>query len=227
MPRATRPRRPLGVVACALILAGWYLTLAPTRIGGPLTPVLVRGSSMLPTYEPGDLVVAYRAGRYRTDDVVAFRVPSGQVVIHRVARVDGDRLVTRGDNRAQDDPWSTTSDDVLGSARFVVPGVGQALRPFARPEPAAVLAGVVAFLVVLLPNRTQEADRRRDPRGTLGAAGLLLLVTAPVTGLAAGLTVTTEQLAALSLSGPFDTYVATPGGGGGGGCNGMGNKPGC
>lgn len=212
------------MVACALVLAGWYLTLAPTRIGGPLTPVLVRGSSMLPTYETGDLVLAYRAGRYRPGDVVAFRLAAGQVVIHRVARVDGERLVTRGDNRAEDDPWLTTSDDVLGSARLVVPGVGPALRPFARPATSAMLAAAVAFLVVLAPPRHQDRDRGRSPRRTLGASGLLLVAALPVTGLAAGLTVTTDQLAAFTLSGPFDTYVANPGGGG---CGGKANRPGC
>lgn len=222
--RVTRPRLVLGVVACALLVVGWYLTLAPTRIGGPMTPVIVRGTSMLPTYTSGDLVLAFRAPETRAGQVAVFRGPSGGHVIHRVIAVDGQRLVTQGDNRDRPDPWPTTTDDVLGVARFTVPGVGRHLLVLTDPLVVAAVAGAVAASVVLWPRRGLGA------RQTSGAVTLIVaLAAAPVVGLAAGMTVTTDQLMSQTLTGPFDTYVAAPGGGGGGGggCNGQGNQPGC
>lgn len=218
------------MAACVLVVAAWWFTLAPTRIGGPLTPVLVRGSSMLPTYHTGDLVVAYRASRLEPGQVIAFREPEGNVVIHRLVAVDGERLVTKGDNLGVTDRWPTTTGDVLGTARFVVPGLGRVLSVLARPVVLAALAGLLAFLVVAWPTR-----ERPDPRGPVAGSTLttlLLIAVLPTIGVAAGMAVTTDQLSAHQLAGPFPTYLVTPGGGGGaggggGGCTGQGNEPGC
>lgn len=209
------------MVACVLVAAAWYVTVAPTGIGGPLTPVIVRGTSMLPTYEPGDLVLAYRSRGPRVGQVVVFRGPSEGYVIHRITAVDGERITTQGDNRDRPDPWATTADDVVGVARLAVPGIGRYLLVLADPLVIATLAGSVAATVVLRP--------RRSPVPTApGAAVAVIAVAAlwPVVGIAAGLTVNVDQLMTQTLSGPFETYVVAPGGGGGG-CNGQGNRPGC
>lgn len=226
MSPTTRPRLLPGAVACVLVAIGWYLTLAPTRIGGPLTPVIVRGTSMLPTHEPGDLILAYRPGRLEAGQVAVFRGPSAGHVIHRVVAVDGDRVVTQGDNRDRPDTWATTTDDVVGVARLAVPGVGRHLLVLADPLIVATLAGAVAATVVLWPRRSV----RGDGSAAAGPAALLVALSLwPASGLAAGVTVTADQLMTQTLTGPFETYVTTPGGGGGGGggCNGPANRPGC
>lgn len=209
------------MVACVLVAAAWYVTLAPTRIGGPLTPVIVRGTSMLPTFEPGDLVLAYRSPRLRVGQVAVFHGPSDGHVIHRITAVEGGRITTQGDNRDQPDPWATTTADVVGVARLAVPGVGRYLLVLADPLVVATLAGAVAATVILWP--------RRSPVPTApGAAAAVIAVAAlwPVAGMAAGLTVNVDQLMTQALTGPFETYVVPPGGGGGG-CSGQGKKPGC
>lgn len=220
---ATRPRLLAAVVACALVLAVWYVTLAPSRIGGPLTPVLVRGTSMLPTYHSGDLVLAYRSPEVRAGQVAVFRAPSGGYVIHRVVAIEGERLITRGDDHDRPDPWPTTTADVVGVARVTVPGAGPYLLAIADPLVLAALCGAVAATVVVWPRR---GGTRGGPaaRMTGPAALVLALALAPMVGAAAGMTVTVDQLMSVRLTGPFDTYVVTPGGGG---CNGQGNAPGC
>lgn len=210
------------MVACVGLVALWYITLAPTRIGGPLTPVLVRGTSMLPTYETGDLVVAYRARELRPGQVAVIRAPQGAYVIHRITAVDGDRVVTQGDNRDRPDPWPTTVDDVLGVARLSIPGLGRYVLAVADPLVLAALAGGIAATVVMWPTR----PRRRVPDRTGPVTTIVVLMLLPVVASAAGMTVTTDQLASMRITGPYDTYVVNPGGGGGG-CNGQGNQPGC
>lgn len=209
------------MVACVLVAVAWYVTLAPSRIGGPLTPVIVRGTSMLPTLEPGDLVLAYRSPGLRTGQVAVFRGPSEGYVIHRITAVDGERITTQGDNRDRPDPWATTADDVVGVARLAVPGVGRYLLVLADPLVIAALAGAVATTVVLWPRRSLVPTAPGAAATVIAAAALW-----PVTGMAAGLTVNVDQLMTQTLTGPFETYVVTPGGGGGG-CTGQGNKPGC
>ena len=181
-----------GGLAVLLVASVWYVTLAPSRFGGPLTPVLVRGVSMEPTYATGDLVLAYR-GSPRVGDVVAYRHPQGAVVIHRLVEVTDQGLVTQGDNVATVDPWVVAPQDVLGTARLVVPGFADRLSWVTTPGVSAGLAGAVAFMVVLIPSPAERrwravrvARKGAAPRRGVTIATLAVVATlAPVAGAAA------------------------------------------
>lgn len=82
--------------AIAALLAGRFLSL-------PLSLTVVGGRSMEPTLFAGDLVVGVR-GRFGVGDVViAFENPAYSVV-HRVVRVDGGFVTTKGDANPLPDP---------------------------------------------------------------------------------------------------------------------------
>ena len=57
---------------------------------------------MEPTYMPGDLLVAVRAGPgdVRPGDVVVWCTPSGSCTVHRLIKVNSTVIVTKGDNNA-------------------------------------------------------------------------------------------------------------------------------
>lgn len=226
--RSERRRKFLSGACAIAVLGAWYLLLAPARIGGPLTPVVVRGDSMLPTYEPDDLVVAYRARRYEVGDVIVFRPhPGGAVVIHRVVEMTPAGIVTQGDNTVAMDPWELAPGDVLGRARLRIPRVGWLLDPSAHPLVVAAVAGALAAAVAAI-----VADERRGAR--TGSAALVLLALAvagsvvPVTrAAAAGFTVTSDGIATFTVPAADSTsYVVNPGGGGGGPPGGGGGPPG-
>lgn len=91
---AARTRRRTWVTSALLVAAplAWWLLLRPTVLGGPAGYVLVAGESMRPALAPGDLVLVRRAARYRTGEVIAYRVPTGAtsrgiltLVVHRVS----------------------------------------------------------------------------------------------------------------------------------------------
>lgn len=217
-------RRPFraGLGAAAAIVL-WYLTLAPSTLGGPVTPVLTRGTSMHPTIATGDLVIAYRDRSLSPGEVAAFRTPAGSIVLHRIVTVDGDRVVTRGDHLGTDDPWDTRTGDVAGTARVHLRGVGARLRWLAQPVVLATLAAVAAvslFLLARTPGAARPARRRGRRRAAATAA--LLALTVPVPGSLASLDVTADELASMEATAPFATYVDTPGGGPGGGGRGGG-----
>ncbi len=210
------------VAIVAAFVGAWYLTLAPASIGGPLTPVLVRGVSMEPTYHAGDLVLCFRRGAPAPGEIVAFRVPTGQLVIHRVVSLDGDRVRTRGDNVAHEDPWPTTTADVAGRARLRIPGVGQLMARLRQPVALAAMSGLLGFWLVLgAPEEWFAAERPRT-RGlrrarpgvsrVLLVAGLALaLGVRPSGGLAASLTVAAGQIGAWRVpAATTPTYPITP-----------------
>ena len=137
------PRRLRRIARTLLVLAlvaFWAVALRPPFLGGPASVVLVSGSSMEPGLHTGDLVLARRQDSYRVGDVVAYRVPAGDVgagavVIHRITGGSPERgFVLRGDNRTTDDQWRPRPTEIMG--RHLVD------LPLSHPFLAAVLSPI-------------------------------------------------------------------------------------
>lgn len=162
------------VVSLALlgaVVVVWAFTLRPQALGGPAVFVAVRGSSMLPTYQHGDLVVVESAAKYSVDEVVAYRVPAGQIgagkiVIHRIIGGDANRGFTlQGDHNTAPDLWTPKQADMVGVATFRLPNAGRLIALVRQP---AILAGLAAALMVTVilarppgPSRGERRARRR------------------------------------------------------------------
>ena len=151
------------LVAIGGFLALWSITLRPQILGGPAQYIVVHGNSMLPAYHDGDLVILQRDRAYRVGDVVAYRVPRGQVgaghvVVHRV--VGGSAatgLILRGDNNRSADPWRPRTGDVLGSRWLSVPRFGRFLVFIRQP---LLLAAVAALMVIGSMIRLEPRESR-------------------------------------------------------------------
>ena len=135
-----------------ILVVTWMAFLRPTWLGGPATFVLVRGDSMLPTYQSGDLLLALAQPAYSVGDAVAYRVPAaevgaGHLVIHRIVDIlpDGG-YVFQGDNNPGVDPWRISSTDLAGHVAVRLPGVGRALAVLLSPT---ILGGLAAAAVVM------------------------------------------------------------------------------
>jgi signal peptidase I len=99
-----------------------------------------QGSSMLPLIRPGDLLRVRRPDDQgpKLGDVVAVRgMPAGGLLLHRVVRLQGGRLLLRGDNTTMDN-GECSVDDVLAivseverKGRLVWFGPGRWHRPMA------------------------------------------------------------------------------------------------
>ena len=164
-PSDDRVVRRLTHVTGMLFVLGVLALCWPARLGGSTTYVMVAGDSMEPTMHTGDLAVMRAQPAYHRGDVVAFRVPQGEVgagpvVIHRVVAGDGRGYVMQGDNKAHPDPWRPTAHDVVGRRVLLVPRAGQGVRALANPIALGLIAGLAAALAVLMPGarRLQAAQ---------------------------------------------------------------------
>jgi signal peptidase I len=133
------------------LVAGWWALLRPSGLAdGPVTMLAVRGTSMEPVMHTGDMVLLYDTAPYDVGDVIAYRVPEGGNVIHRVTDVEPDGgYVTIGDNRTTLDPWRPTDGDVLGRQVALLPQAATHLARAAEPFALAVLAGGTTLLLLL------------------------------------------------------------------------------
>lgn len=98
----------------ASLWASGMLTALPDTWVAQLLPT----GSMEPTLDEHDWLIYRRVpfDQVQPGDIISFRCPiDGVPVTHRVARrlADG-RLVTRGDNNADPDPWTVGAADFRG-----------------------------------------------------------------------------------------------------------------
>jgi signal peptidase len=162
----------LSTVAVLVIGLAWAVTLRPQSLGGPAGYVMVRGVSMNPTYHTGDLIVTHPRTAYSRGDIVAYRVPKGQVgegivVIHRIVGGSAERgYLIRGDNNPDPDPWHPKPSDIVGRAWLVGPKLAQVLAFLHSPLPLASLAaGGVAAYFFGKEDAVKPRSRHRRRRG--------------------------------------------------------------
>ncbi|MBI2242755.1 MAG: S24/S26 family peptidase [Nocardioides sp.] len=122
---------------------------------------------MLPTYDPGDLVLTWRSGSYPVGTPIVYRIPDGPGaglnVVHRVVEVRPDGThVTRGDHNDHVDPWRPTDADVKGRVALPVPRGGIVLRA-ARRDPAPLVRVPTAARDDLRPARRRLGVRVGGP----------------------------------------------------------------
>ena len=158
-----RLQRGAGIAVVLVLGAIWFVAFRPTSLGGPTTYLVVRGDSMEPTYRTGDLVILRTAEGYGIGDVVAYRVPAGDIgaghlVVHRIAGGDAATgFLMQGDGNPSVDPWTPRTGDIAGRAWVLLPGAGR-LFTFAH-QPAVVAAIAVALFMAFLVLRWPTVRR--------------------------------------------------------------------
>jgi signal peptidase I len=159
----------LSSFAGPLILLGlWVVFLRPLSLGGNATYIVIRGSSMLPALENGDLVITRATAAYEVGDALAYRVPQGEIgagtiVIHRIIGGDGEAGYTlQGDNNNAPDPWHPRLGDAVGKLTLTVPGVGRMIAFVHQP---VMLGGLAAAIVVtwLVGRQPRSTSRPTAP----------------------------------------------------------------
>jgi signal peptidase len=141
---------------------GWYCL--PQRLGGRAGWVMVSGTSMLPRLHTGDLVLVERRSSYHVGEVVAYRVPKGQVgagyiVIHRIIGGNGRTgWKLQGDNRTAPDLWYPTDHDVIGSKLLRIPHAWFFLRLLHMPLMLGLFAAVAVFFVIAFAEDSATDD---------------------------------------------------------------------
>jgi signal peptidase I len=151
VPHAGRLVLLVGQLAFVAALL-WFCL--PQALGGRAGWVMVSGTSMLPRLHTGDLVLVEHQSSYHVGEVVAYRVPKGQVgaghvVIHRIVGGNGKTGWTmQGDNRTAADLWHPTNGDVIGTKELRIPDAWFVLRFLHAPLFLALLAGCAVFFWV-------------------------------------------------------------------------------
>ena len=110
-----------------------------------------------------------RQASYHVGEVVAYRVPKGEigagfVVIHRIIGGNGRTgWKLQGDNRTAPDLWYPTDHDVIGSKTLRIPDAWFVIRLLHMPLLLGLFAAFAAFFVIVLGGRDEDdADAAKE-----------------------------------------------------------------
>jgi hypothetical protein len=123
---------------------------------------------MEPHLHGGDLVLLRARPAYGVGDAVAYHnLQLGRVVLHRIVGRVGDRYVFKGDNNSFLDSYNPTRSDLVGREWVSIPWIGKAFTWLHGPNHAAIVVGVLAFVLLggggLSATRRRRRHRRHEP----------------------------------------------------------------
>lgn len=146
-PRRTASRAARIVSTIVLLLSMMALVAVAVAGAGGIRVRVEQTGSMAPALHPGDLVLVRTTpiAAIHVGDVIGVRQTSGEVIVHRVERIDGDggflRVHTRGDANPTGEDWQIPRTGSVALVRGSVPHVGAVVD---------ALKGPVAAIVVLI-----------------------------------------------------------------------------
>lgn len=162
------------------LLAFLLIALGP-HLFGYRTQTMLTGS-MEPGISPGDVVVSWPkpAADLKVGDVISYHIPveDHRVETHRVTKVmhgkDGAISIrTQGDANDGVDPWKATLvEDTVWQTKFVIPGLGNAIRFFRQPafQHGVFWAGLAGLILLGLTRIWAKPTVEAAPAGALAVS---------------------------------------------------------
>ena len=158
--RAIRLVRRFAILAVLALVALWG-QLLPQQLGGAMSYAITQGTSMLPRYHAGDLVILRREPSYRVGEVAAFHNQQLHVIVlHRIVAIRGRHYVFKGDHNSWVTTYEPTNSQIVGAEWLHLPGAGHVILDLRIPVIAAALLGLL-WLYSFWPRSSTRRQRRR------------------------------------------------------------------
>ena len=154
-------RASIYILIVIIVVAGVQLVVT-SKLGPSFTGYVVVSSSMMPTLQTGDFVIAQSVpfSDIQVGDLITFFQPlpgggcSGFIVVHRVVATTPQGLITQGDDRQSnpipDEPsqWPpVTANCVRGKVVLVIPYLGSVFLSI-PPTYGYLLVGLALLLIL-------------------------------------------------------------------------------
>lgn len=165
-----KPKTVLRLILLALCTAilgmNVYLLNASVLVGNRLPmpfgygAAVVLSGSMEPALHKDDMIIVRKADSLAEGDIAVFQ-DGGSLVVHRIVKIDGETVTTKGDaNNISDEPVNIA--DVRGRAVLRIPFVGKVINIIKTPLGTVVII-ILAIALVEIP-LAREKRRDREER---------------------------------------------------------------
>ncbi len=153
-----------------------WILLAPTKIGGQTSYVIIHGNSMEPKFHTGDLAIVRKASSYQVGDIVAYWNDSmAAYTIHRIIDTRQDRFIMKGDNNSWIDPIQPGQEEIIGKLWIYLPKVGKTVEWLRSPINFALILALTGGALMTGMAFKSKGNRKKElvnmnPTGILGVA---------------------------------------------------------
>jgi len=151
-----------------------WIFLAPTKIGGQASYVIIHGKSMEPKFYAGDLVLVRKTSSYQVGEIVTYWDDSmAAYTIHRIIDIKQDRFILKGDNNSWIDPVQPDQEEIIGKLWIHLPRVGRTMEWLRSPINFALIVaisgGILMAGMVVNPKRNRKKELVSfNPHGVFG-----------------------------------------------------------
>lgn len=109
----------------------------------------VETGSMSKTLEIEDIIIVkLGSDNINKKDIITFR-KDNNIVTHRVVKIDGDKIITKGDNNPSNDK-PIKKEDVLGKVKIIIPDVKIWKKVFKEPKVIISLSISLVLLILVI-----------------------------------------------------------------------------
>lgn len=137
-----------------------FLLVSLTYLFVVITPKIIRGfypfgikcavvmtGSMEPTIEIDDFVIIKKSDKIKVNDIVAYKEKDNKYeILHRVVKIDGDEVTTKGDaNNIEDQPISKSN--IFGVYVGKIKYIGKIISFISKP---IVFSVIITLLVICM-----------------------------------------------------------------------------
>ena len=156
----------------------FWITLAPAKLGGWVTYVIVDGISMEPGFHLGDLVLVRTQPSYGVEDAVVYHDPNiGSYVFHRIIGMELDRFILQGDNNSWLDSYQPTQAEVIGKLWLHIPKVGKFIEWMRAPLNMALTVALMGvFLMIDVFQTPSQKNKKENPVPSFSFGGTATLL---------------------------------------------------
>lgn len=153
-------KRIIDVIMTIILLVGSALVLL--YILG-IKPYVVLSGSMEPSISTGSVCFVNEKVKFenmKVGDIVAFKVPTGASVTHRIINITEKGFETKGDANDDSDGISTTKQNFLGKNLFSIKKIGFMVESIQTPKGRIILITIIVFFLAagLLLGETKKVE---------------------------------------------------------------------
>ncbi len=133
----------------SFICVSLFLVLALTliQILSNFRSFVVLTGSMSPAIPQGSMTYVKSELEYKKGDIITFSKPNGSRVTHRIAQVEGQGYITRGDANSLSDSEVIVINQVIGKTFLTIPHIGNVILFLKSPNVIVGLAVITGMLV--------------------------------------------------------------------------------
>ena len=104
--------------------------------------------SMKPTINPGDMILVKKTDidKLEKGDIITFN-KDNIVATHRIEEINGDSIITKGDNNNLEDTPINKSD-VIGKFMFSIPKIGYIISFAISPVGLVTMGSIIVFIFI-------------------------------------------------------------------------------